>query len=359
MPPPSDPGSAKTSVTLDMVAEAAGVSPATVSRILTGNAKVSDQKREAVQQAIARLNYAPNMLAQSLARGRTLSIGVLTQSINSPFYGEALLGVEDALAGTGFVPLFVSGHWNMVDETDRMQHLLARRVDGVIMFTGRLTDAQLVDYAKTVPMVVTGRSLKARNLVSLRVDDYQGAYSATDYLIGLGHRHIAHIAGPRDHPDSVERVRGYRAALAAAGLPFERKLLTYAALHEASAVLALNQLLATQQPFTAIFCANDQTAVGAHLALHQNKLRVPQDVSLIGFDDLPVSRFLVPPLSTVHQPVYELGVEAARALLRLIAGERAQVQLPEPKLVIRDSTQRLRVRSPAASPKKGKPVTNL
>jgi len=329
-------------VTLAMVAEAAGVSPSTVSRILTGHARVSDDKRKAVEDTIARLQYEPNVLARGLAQGRTLSVGVLTQDINSPFYGEALRGIEDALVGTGIVPLFVSGHWNPQDESERMTHLLARRVDGIVVLTGRLTDSDLLGFAQRVPIVVTGRILKGPNLVSMRVDDFKGAHRATRHLIELGHRRIAHIAGPQDHVDSVERLRGYRKALEEAGLAFDPALVAYADFHEPGGVLAIQQLLEARQSFTAVFASNDQTAFGARLALYQRNIRVPDDVSLVGFDDLPGSRYVIPPLTTIHQPVYELGQLAARALLKLIEGGRGRVSLPEPQLVVRESTLRLR-----------------
>ena len=336
-----DPNAFQQIVTLAMVAESAGVSPSTVSRILTGHAKVSDDKRAAVEEAIARLNYQPNVLARGLAQGRTLSIGVLTQDINSPFYGQALRGIEDELVGTGIVPLFVSGHWNVRDEVERMTHLLGRRVDGIIVLTGRLTDNQLRDYAQRVPIVVTGRTLKGHNIVSMRVDDFKGAHRATRHLIELGHRRIAHIAGPQDHADSVERLRGYRKALEEADLPFDTRLVAYADFHEPSGVLAVNHLLDARESFTAVFASNDQTAYGARLALYQRNIRVPEDVSLIGFDDLPASRYVIPPLSTIHQPVYELGQAAARVLLKMIEGSRSRVTLPEPQLVVRESTRRL------------------
>lgn len=329
-------------VTLAMVAEAAGVSPSTVSRILTGNARVSDDKRKAVEDAIARLNYQPNVLARGLAQGRTLSIGVLTQDIGSPFYGQAHRGIEDELVGTGIVPLFVSGHWNADDEAERMTHLLGRRVDGVIVLTGRLTDEQIREYARRVPIVVTGRTLKGSNIASMRVDDFKGAHRATQHLVELGHRRIVHIAGPQDHADSVERLKGYRKALEEGGIPFDPKLVAYADFHEPSGVLAINQLLDTKQTFSAVFASNDQTAYGARLALYQRGIEVPGDVSLIGFDDLPASRYVIPPLSTIHQPVYELGQAAARVLLKLIEGGRSRVALPEPQLVARESTRALK-----------------
>lgn len=336
----SDAGSFQQIVTLAMVAESAGVSPSTVSRILTGNAKVSDDKRKAVEDAIARLNYQPNVLARGLAQGRTLSIGVLTQDINSPFYGQALRGIEDELAGTGIVPLFVSGHWDVEDEAERMTHLLGRRVDGIIVLTGRLTDEQIRDYAKRVPIVVTGRQMKGGNIASLRVDDFKGAWRATQHLVELGHRRIVHITGPQDHADSVERLKGYRKALEDGGIAFDPKLVVAADFSETGGVDAMNQLLDAKLAFTAVFAANDQSAYGARLALYQRGVRVPEDVSLIGFDDLPGSRYVIPPLSTIHQPVYELGQAAARTLLKLIEGSKTRVAIPEPQLVARESTRR-------------------
>lgn len=334
-------GASSQVVTLAMVAQAAGVSPSTVSRILTGHARVSDDKRKSVEEAIARLNYQPNVLARGLAQGRTLTIGVLTQDIDSPFCAQALRGVEDALAGTGMTPLFVSGHWNVQDEAERMAHLLARRVDGIVVLTGRLTDEQLREYALRVPVVVTGRSLRGHNLTSLRLDDFKGAWLATRHLIELGHRRIAHIAGPQDHADSMERLSGYRKALEDAGIEADEQLVAHADFHEQSGVLAMNRLLEVHRPFSAVFASNDQAAYGARLALYQHHIRVPEDVSLIGFEDLPGSRYAIPPLSTVHQPVYELGQAAARMLLKMIEGGNARIALPEPQLVARDSTQRL------------------
>jgi len=341
MAPHLHPSPLQPVVTLAMVADAAGVSPSTVSRILTGHARVSDDKRVAVEEAIARLKYQPNVLARGLAQGRTLSIGVLMQDINSSFHAEALRGIEDELVGTGVVPLFASGHWNLQDELERMAHLLSRRVDGVIVLAGRLTDEQIRDYARRVPMVVTGRTLKDRNIASLRVDDFHGAQRATQHLIELGHRRIAHLAGPQDHADAVERLKGYRHALDKAGLPVDDGLVVCADLDEAGGARAIRQLLDAGQTFTAVFAANDRSACGARLALYQRNIGVPDDVSLIGFDDLPGSGYAIPPLSTIHRPVYELGQAAAAVLLKLIEGDRIRVSLPEPQLVARESTRRL------------------
>lgn len=336
------PDHADEQVTLEFIARAAGVSPSTVSRILNGTAKVSDDKRLAVEATISRFNFQPNLMARSLAKGQTHTIGVLTQFIESPFYGEALRGIEDALATTNYSPLFVSGHWNLKKEQARMAVLQARRVDGVIVLTGRLSDQQLLDYAQRFPLVVTGRNLVAPNLASINVDDFHGACQATSHLAELGHTRIAFIGGPEDHPDAIARLRGHRQALRDAGLEDDPALITCGDFIESGGGMAINRLLESGQHFSAVFAANDQMAYGARLALYRRGIRVPDDMSLVGFDDLPNSSYSMPPLTTVRQPVYEIGRMAAQAMLRLIAGEAVGASAPPLELVVRESTRRLR-----------------
>ena len=326
-------------VTLEMVAQAAGVSPSTVSRILNGTAVVSDDKREAVDHAIATLGFVPNPVARGLAGGRTLSVGVVTQSIDSPFYGGALRGIEDELSKAGYSPLFVSGHWNAAAEARAIDVLRSRRVDGIIVLTGRLSEAALAQLAQALPVVVTGRNMKAPGLVSLPFDNFEGGRLATHHLLQLGHRRIAFITGDPRHPDGKDRLRGYRSALEAAGLPFNPALVVPGQYTEESGRMALEQLIDSREPFTAIFAANDQMALGAALGLHRRKLRVPQDVSLVGFDDIASALYAIPPLSTVHHPVYELGQIAASAMLQLLTGDTPVVALPAPRFIIRESTR--------------------
>ncbi|MFY7976167.1 MAG: LacI family DNA-binding transcriptional regulator [Rubrivivax sp.] len=329
-------------VTLEMVAAHAGVSPSTVSRILNGTAVVSEDKRSAVDEAVARLGFVPNPMARGLAGGRTMSIGVVTQAIDSPFYGGALRGIEDELARVGYSPLFVSGHWNAAQESRCFETLRARRVDGIIVLTGRLSDAALVRHAQDLPVVVTGRNLVAPNLCALNFDNFEGARLATQHLLDLGHRDIAHITGDARHPDTQERLRGYRAAMAAAGLPIRPGLVVAGHYTEDSGRLAVERLIDGRETFTGIFAANDQMAFGARLALHRRQMRVPDDVSLVGFDDVASAVYSIPPLSTVHHPVNELGQSAAIAMLQLLAGEVPTAALPAPRFIVRESSRALR-----------------
>ena len=328
-------------VTLEMVAQMAGVSPSTVSRILNGTAVVSDDKRQAVDHAIATLGFVPNPVARGLAGGRTLSVGVVTQAIDSPFYGGALRGIEDELSGAGYSPLFVSGHWNAAHEAHCIDVLQSRRVDGIIVLTGRLSDTALSTLAQSMPVVVTGRKLKAPGLASLSFDNFEGGRLATEHLLQLGHRRIGFISGDARHPDTKERQRGYRAALEAAGVTPDPALVVPGQYTEDSGRLAVEQLLDSGAPFSALFAANDQMAFGAALGLHRRNLHVPQDVSLVGFDDVSSALFSIPPLSTVHHPVLELGHIAAKAMLQLLAGEVPEMSLPAPRFVVRESTRPL------------------
>ena len=328
-------------VTLGMVAKACGVSPSTVSRILNGTAIVSPDKRLAVDKAIAELGFVPNPIARGLAGGRSMSIGVVTQAIDSPFYGLALRGIEEELSRAGYSPLFVSGHWNADEERRCINVLQSRRVDGIIVLTGRLSDDDLRHYAAALPMVVTGRKLEAPGLYSLDFNDYEGARLATHHLLSIGHRRIAFISGDPVHPDAMERLRGYKSALKAARVPFDPVLVLPGKFQEESGTLAVERLLDSRAPFTAIFAANDQMAFGAALALYRRGLRVPDDVSLVGFDDLPGAQHSIPPLTTIHQAGLELGRIAAAAILQLINGQTPETLLPEPRLVGRSSTRTL------------------
>jgi LacI family transcriptional regulator len=169
-------------------------------------------------------------------------------------------------------------------------------VDGIIVFAGRLSDAKLKGYAKEVPIVVTGRSLRAPKLFSLQIDDRLGAMLAVRHLTGMGHRRIGFIAGSENHPDAIERFEGYKKALHEAGIDFDPRLVAVGDWHEEGGLRATSELLASPAEFTALFCVNDQTAYGACLALYRQGRTVPGDVSIIGFDDLPSSQYRLPPI---------------------------------------------------------------
>jgi LacI family transcriptional regulator len=270
-----------------------------------------------------------------------LSIGVVTQSIDSPFYGPALRGIEDELDSAGYSPLFVSAHWDPTTEGRCIDVLRSRRVDGLIVLNGRLSDQALKNAAKHLPIVVTGRNIKGAGLFALNFDNFAGGVLATEHLISLGHRKIAFISGNAAHPDANERLRGYTTALKNAGIPFDANLVVPGDYQVESGLAATDLLLASRRKFTAIFCANDQMAYGAALSLHRKGLRTPEDVSLIGFDDIYHSLYVAPPLSTIHQPAYEMGRLTASSILQMLAGNKPTAAMPAPELIIRESTAKL------------------
>jgi len=259
LPPPAG------AVTLEMVAKEAGVSASTVSRILNGTAQVRDSKARAVNAAIAKLRFMPNPVAQSLARGRSMSVGVITQAISSPFYAEALAAIETQLLRANYSPLFMSGHWVEADERRCIDHLLSRRVGGIILLTSCLPDAELIALSRRTPLLLMGRRVAANQIVSLDDDDTASARLATDFLISLGHRRIAFIAGTETRPDARQRFTGYKAALAAHKIPFQAKLVANGNYSDAGGYAAMNALLDSGEEFSAAFAANDQSAYGALL----------------------------------------------------------------------------------------------
>jgi LacI family transcriptional regulator len=325
--------------TLSMVAQRAGVSPSTVSRILNGTAKVSDDKRTLVESVIEELGFRPDPVARSLAGGRTMSVGVLTQFIDSPYYGEALRGIEDELHQARYAPLFVSGHWNADEEASRLALLQERKVDGLIVLTGRLSDEVLLNMAQMLPVVITGRRLSAPHLFSIDYDNEEGARLAVQHLYALGHRRIAFISGPLDHPDALQRLEGYKLEMQHNRAGYDPQAVVIGDFQESGGFRAMNALLQAGRLFSAVIAANDQMAYGARLALQRAGLRVPEDVSLVGFDDLPHSAYTLPPLTTVRQSVYEVGKSAARALLDLLAQRSPPSRVIPAELVVRESTR--------------------
>lgn len=328
-------------VTVLDVARAAGVSPSTVSRILNGTARVAADKRAAVEAAIAKLNFRPNLFARSLKTGTTMTVGIVTQDVESPFYGRAMKGIEEGLSGSGYAPIIVSGHWNAKEEAERVELLMARRIDGLIILTGHLSDEQVRAFALHQPVVATGRQVDGPQLRSCQLDQEMGGYLATRHLINLGHRRIAHITGPQDHDDAQQRLAGYRRALQEAGLAADPALVVQGDFMESGGLMAMSRLIDSGESFTAVFAANDQSAYGARMALYRRGVRVPDDVSVVGFDDLPASAYLTPPLTTVRQPIYEVGLYAARTLLGLMGHPVEPITLPPMELVVRETTRRL------------------
>jgi LacI family transcriptional regulator len=333
----------KQTITIHDIARRAGVSPSTVSRVLNQTTPVRAEKRRAVLEAIEALHYRPNIVAQGLARGRSRAVGVLVQSICNLFYGQILEGIENGLTGTGFYPIFASG-LGEVQTAQALQLLNDNRIGSMIVVGGQMLDKDIVEMATHVPVVVIGRSIAGMEEHCLRVENLEGGYRATRHLLDLGHRRIAHLLGVHGHLHAMDRHEGYLRALSERGLEVDPALIVHGDFEEASGQQGTEALLRKGVFFTAIFAGNDQMAYGAQLALHRNGLRVPQDVSLIGFDDLRHSAYATPPLTTMKQPAAEMGVAAVKALLGLAHGQPLALPVFTPEIVVRESTAPPRAR---------------
>lgn len=329
----------KKAITILDVAQQAGVSPSTVSRVLNGTATVEASKQAAIYKAIEDLNYSPNLAAQGLKRGTSSMIGVLTPNLGGPFYSAMLDGVEEGFGESNFYPLFVSGGWVQSKEVKAFELLLRRGVEAVIVLGGQIPAEYLLEKAQTIPLVIVGRQIAGLENRCITINNFQAAYAATCHLIEKGHRAIVHIAGSLDHPDARERLEGYQAALQDAEIELNPDWVIRGDYTEQSGILAVESLFSQKQmkPFSAIFAANDQMALGARLALHRRGIRVPDDISIMGFDDQSVAPFAIPPLSTVRQPAHEMGMAAASTILAIFEGQEASMRVIDFQIIARES----------------------
>ncbi|KAA3655056.1 MAG: LacI family transcriptional regulator [Chloroflexi bacterium] len=338
--------SRKKNITIEDIARHANVSISTVSRVLRNSSGVKSQKREAVLHAVEVLEYQPNIFAQSLASGQSMTIGVITQNFGSPFYDGILLGILQGLEKSDYSPIFADGRWDLRVEQHVLQTLINRRVDGLIFVGGQLSGTFLQDLANTTPLIVVAREIPIIEDNCIYVDNFKAGYEVTRFLLDQGHRNIAHITAKMHYQEDVsdiyQRFEGYKQAIVDAGLEPDPQLVVEGDLMQRSGVLAVEMLLSQKRPFSAIFCANDQMAFGARLALYRRGLRVPDEVSLVGFDDETTAAYMVPPLTTVSQPAVDMGRAAASSILNLINDNPISTQVFESKLILRESVLRHR-----------------
>ncbi|MCG9725865.1 LacI family DNA-binding transcriptional regulator [Vibrio brasiliensis] len=321
------------------VAKQAGVSPATVSRFLNRTTYVSDDKSFRIEQAIKALGYKPNYSMNQGYNTRSMTIGVLVQNPESPHTSRFLNDMEKVLNEQGYSLVIATGHWKNKLESHALEYLARSNVDGIIVVTGTLTEKQILDYSETMPVVAFGYDVIGKRVRSINIDNVLGGYMATLHLLQQGHLNIAHIKGLLNQPDAVARFVGYKKALQEAGIKVQTKLIKQGNFSSESGYQLTKELIESKKHFSAIFAANDQTAYGAIKALHDHGYRVPEDVSVVGFDDLPTSYYFTPALTTLRQPVEEIGVVCAESILNLLNGNKHEVRLPPMELIIRQSTK--------------------
>ena len=324
-------------VTIYDVARQAGVSPATVSRVLNGSGRVAAATRRRVEAAVAQLGYEPNRVARSLATSVTHTLALLLPDITNPFFPALVKGVQLLAEERRYTLLL--GHTGADPEREEayLRVLRGKRVDGVILVGLTLDGRRIRGALGEVPVVVLDRPVDLPGAAVVRVDHRGGAFLAVRHLLELGHRDIAHVAGPRDLAVSRERLEGYREALAEAGLPYRPELVVEADFTEEGGYAAVRRLCAAG-PFTAVFAANDLSAIGVVAALRERGLAVPDRVSVVGFDDIHLCAYTVPTLTTVRQPAYAMGRQAAELLIDAVQGGDPRGVVFAAELVVRGST---------------------
>jgi LacI family transcriptional regulator len=328
--------------TIRDVARLAGVAPITVSRVINNSGYISQETRERVLQAVRQLGYVPNTLARSLRSRQTGMLALVITDVTNPFFTTLARGVEDAASQAGFSVILCNTDENE-EKQDRYLHaLLQKRVDGVLLVPARLS-SQPVQFIRSqnTPVVVADRRIPNNEADVVRCDSEDGARQLVRMLAGLGHRRIALLCGPRDVSTAEDRAAGYRRGLAEAGLDLSEQASFHGAFTQASGYEMACRALAFDPKPTALFAANNFIAIGALKALQDAGVRVPGEISLVGFDDLPEALVTFPFLTVAAQPAYPMGQKATRLLLERIAGNGPQgyqeVILPV-ELVERQST---------------------
>jgi LacI family transcriptional regulator, galactose operon repressor len=329
--------------TLRDVAAAARVHPATASRALNPETRilVSEDTARRVTAAAAKLGYRPNPVARSLRTRRSHTVGVLIPDLNNPLFPPIVRGLEDKLAAAGYVALIGNTDADASRERLIFEQMRARHVDGFVLATATLHDRLLAEVAAAdLPVVLMNRLSQDYSFPSVSVDNEQGGRMAISHLVRLGHTRIAHIAGPQEASTGVSRLRGFREGMAAHGLEVREELIAYAGRYTVEeGARCASELLTAQGGFTAVAAANDMLAVGCYAALDETGLQCPDDISVIGFNDMPFIDRLRPPLTTVRFPHYQLGTEAAQLLLERIGEREAPVKILylAPELIVRKS----------------------
>ncbi|MEB5974312.1 ribose operon transcriptional repressor RbsR [Pantoea dispersa] len=323
------------------VARLAGVSTSTVSHVINNNRFVSEQVRDRVEQAIRELNYAPSALARSLKIKQTRTIGMLLTASSNPFYSEVVRGVENSCYERGYSLILCNTEGDEERMNRSLETLMQKRVDGLLMMCTEthLPSAEILNRYPSVPMVMMDWAPFEGRGDIIQDNALLGGELATQHLIDRGYTRIACIAGPQDKTPARLRLDGFHQAMAASGLAVPPGYVVDGDFEFQGGFNAMNQLLALDPPPQAVFTSNDAMAVGVYHALYQAGLRVPQDMAVMGYDNIELARYLTPPLSTVHQPKDELGELAIDTLIHRMSDPDASQQtlVLTPELVERGS----------------------
>jgi LacI family transcriptional regulator len=328
--------------TIKDVARAAGVSITTVSHVINDTRFVSDELRARVLAAMEELDYRPNILARSLRRGETKTIGLVVPDNSNPFFAEMARTVEDLGFAAGYSVILCNSDDNLAKEAAYIDVLITKQVDGVVFIASGSSQEHLAELSQQgIPYVVVDREIDGSLADVILVNNELGGYVATRHLIELGHRRIACITGPSQLTPSADRVRGYRRAVREFRIVEDEELVVPGDFRAQGGEAALEGLLQVSPPPSAVFACNDMMAIGVLRAARNVGLRVPGDLSVVGFDDIPLASAVSPALTTVAQPTTELARHSVRLLLARMQNSQedqpTQRIVLDPKLMVRDS----------------------
>jgi len=326
--------------TINDVAKKAGVSVATVSRVINGSTSVSSETLQKVKKAIDELNYKPNLLGRDLRRTRSERVLVLLPNISNPFYSEIVKGIEDVANRNGYSIMLCNTDSDIKREKKYIKMLKSRLADGAILMASEMTCEELTELSMEVPMVQCCEYKEGIPVLHVSIDNETAAYKATRHLVGLGRRRIALIGADNQFLSSSLREKGYLKALADAGIEHNPAFIRYGNYGFKSGYRNMKLLLALDERPDAVFCISDLMAIGAIRAAFDEKLKVPEDLAVCGFDNIHFSSMFQPSITTVSQPMYDLGCTSMEALIRMMEGKNTEAPyyFLEHELIIREST---------------------
>ncbi|AQM18918.1 LacI family DNA-binding transcriptional regulator [Vibrio anguillarum] len=330
--------------TIKDVAREAGVSVATVSRVINKSPKASKTSIEAVTAAMSLLGYRPNAAARALVSQSTDTIGVLVSDVSDPFFGMLVKAVDNVAHDNGKHLLIGNGYHRAEEERQAIELLINSRCDALVIHSKGLSDQELIDYAAEVKsMVLINRHIPQLANRCISLDNYKGAYLATEFLIRHGHKKIACIGSSHSIEDATDRVAGYQAALKDHGIEIAPNYIELAEPHSEGGEQAMTHLLIRSIDMTAVVAYNDNMAAGALNVLEENGVKSPEQISVIGFDDALIARYIRPRLTTIRYPIEMMAEKAAKLALQLARGETIEKEpmIFSPTLVRRDSVEKI------------------
>ena len=333
--------------TIKDIAKKLKISPSTVSRALRDHPDISKETKSKVQTLAQKIYYQPNSIAQSLKARKTYTIGVIVPEIRHDFFSTVISGIEDVAYDRGYTILVSQSHENEEKERLNIKAMISNRVDGLMISISQNTrnkEPFLSLKRQKIPFIFFDRAFKDADFETsmVVVDDFEGAQTAVEHLIEKGYRRIAHFAGPEFIPISRNRLQGYKSALKKHNIRYDKQLVIQGGFNEEDGIIGFQKFLQLKKMPDAIFAVNDPVAIGAFMQIKENGLKIPDDIALVGFSDNPVMSLIEPAVTTVKQPMYEIGQVAAKLLLEQIENDQGtfkpREEVLKTELIIRNST---------------------